>query len=498
MKKMRKLLAVMLTLIMAMAMMVPAMAAGDDEADTNSFTITAPDNGHTYEVYQIFTGDYYEGVLSNIKWGKNGTGTTGEAVSSEIITELTETTGSDTEKLAVIEKYVNLESEEFGTVSNGNPLTVPGGYYLIKDVDESQAGEDDAYTLYIVQVADDVTITPKADVPEFEKKVQDADDTAGTTTEWQDSADHDIGDTINFQLKGTVADNYDAYKVYKFVFHDTESKGLTFQGVTAVKVDGVEIETGYEVVQSPSDKCTFEVVFENLKNIESVHADSVITVEYTSVLNENAVIGSAGNPNTANLEFSNNPNDEQGGETGETPDDTVIVFTYKTVIDKVDGEEKPLAGAEFTLEKFVADEEGADTYDDKKGTWTSVGDAVVTEEGTQFTFSGLDDGAYRLTETKTPDGYNTIDPIIFTVTAEHEVESDDPTLTSLNGNKVSGEITFTPNQGEGSLTATVVNQSGLELPETGGMGTKIFYLAGGILALGAGLLLVTRKRMEMR
>ena len=127
-----------------------------------------------------------------------------------------------------------------------------------------------------------------------------------------------------------------------------------------------------------------------------------------------------------------------------------------------------------------------------------MGDAVVTEEGTQFTFSGLDDGAYRLTETKTPDGYNTIDPIIFTVTAEHEVESDDPTLTSLNGNKVSGEITFTPNQGEGSLTATVVNQSGLELPETGGMGTKIFYLAGGILALGAGLLLVTRKRMEMR
>lgn len=356
MKKMRKLLAVMLTLIMAMAMMVPAMAA-----EETTYTITAPENDHTYEVYQIFTGDYYNGVLSNIKWGQNGTGTTGEAVSSDIITELTGATGSDTEKLAVIEKYVNLEPEEFGTVSNGNPLTVPGGYYLIKDVDGSQAGEDDAYTLYIVQVVNDVTISPKADVPEFEKKVQDADDTAGTTTEWQDSADHDIGDTINFQLSGTVADNYDAYKVYKFVFHDNESAGLIFQKVTAVKVDGVEIETGYEVVQSPSDECTFEVVFENLKNIESVHAGSVITVEYTSKLNENAVIGSAGNPNTANLEFSNNPNDEEGGETGETPDDTVIVFTYKTVIDKKDGEQKPLDGAEFTLEKFVAGE-GSDTY----------------------------------------------------------------------------------------------------------------------------------------
>ena len=173
MKKMRKLLAVMLTLIMAMVMMVPAMAA-----EEKTYTITAPDNGHTYEVYQVFTGDYYNGVLSNIKWGQNGTGTAGEAVSSEIITELTGATGSDTEKLAVIEKYVNLESEEFGTVSNGNPLTVPGGYYLIKDVDGSQAGEDDAYTLYIVQVVNDVTISPKADVPEFEKKVQDADDTA--------------------------------------------------------------------------------------------------------------------------------------------------------------------------------------------------------------------------------------------------------------------------------------------------------------------------------
>lgn len=321
MKHMKKLTAMFLAMIMAVVLAVPAFAAGE------TYTITAPDNGHTYEVYQIFTGDYYEGVLSNIKWGQNGTGTTGEAVSSEIITELTGATGSDTEKLAVIEKYVNLNSDEFGTVYNGNPLTVPGGYYLIKDVDGSQEGEDYAYTLYIVQVVDNVTITPKADVPEFEKKVQDADDTAGTTTGWQDSADHDIGDIINFQLKGTVADNYDAYKVYKFVFHDTESKGLTFQGVTAVKVDGTTTidNSYYQVIQSPGDGCTFHVVFENLKNIDSVHAGSVITVEYTSKLNESAVIGSAGNPNTANLEFSNNPNDEQGGETGETPDDTVGV-----------------------------------------------------------------------------------------------------------------------------------------------------------------------------
>lgn len=491
MKRTKKLLAMFLTLLLTAALAVPAFAA------EGNYTITAPNNTHTYEVYQIFTGDYYNGVLSNIKWGKNGTGTTGEAVSSEIITELTGATGSDTEKLAVIEKYVNLESDEFGTVSNGSTLEVPGGYYLIKDVDGALEGENDAYTLYIVQVVDDVTITPKADVPEFEKKVQDTDDTAGTTTGWQDSADWDIGDKVPFQLKGTVASNYGAYKTYQFIFHDHESNGLAFESSSVkVYVDGTEIHSGFQVVTSGlEDGCTFEIVFENLKTIASVHAGSVITVEYQSALNENAVIGSAGNPNTADLEFSNNPNDEQGGETGTTPDDTVIVFTYKTVIDKVDGQNQPLAGAAFQLEKFVADNEGTENYEGVQGNWESVGTTTADETTTSFTFSGLDDGYYRLTETTTPDGYNTIDPIYFTITAEHDVLSDNPTLTSLNGNATTGEITFTANKGEGSLTAQVVNNSGLELPETGGMGTTLFYILGGVLVVGAGVLLIVRRRM---
>lgn len=486
MKRMKKLAAMMLSLIMALVLAVPAFAA------ETTYTITAPSNDHTYEVYQIFTGDYANGVLSNVKWGKNGTGTEGEAVSADIITELTGTTGSDTEKLEVISKYVNLESTEFGTVKGGSTLDVPGGYYLIKDVDGALEGEEDAYTLYVVEVVGDVTIEPKSDVPESEKKVKDTNDTDGTTTGWQDSADWDIGDKVPFQLKGTVADNYDAYKVYQFIFHDTESDGLTFDSTSVkVYVDGTEITTGFEVVtEDLDDDCTFEVVFENLKDIDSVHADSVITVEYESELNSNAVLGSAGNPNKMHLEFSNNPNDEQGGETGETPDDTVIVFTYKTVINKVDGENKLLTGAEFTLEKKVKDDEAEGGY-----RWETI-TGVKNEEGTNFTFSGLDDGDYRLTETTTPDGYNTIDPIEFTITAEHDILSDNPALTSLNGNATTGEITFTSNTGEGSLTADVVNQSGATLPETGGMGTTLFYVIGGILVVGAGVLLITKKRMS--
>lgn len=500
MKKLKRIFALVLAAAMVLAMNLTAFA------EETTYTITAPNNTHTYEVYQIFTGDYHNGVLSNIKWGQNGTGDEGEAVDSSIIDELKKASGSDTEKLKVIEQYVNLKSNALDTVSNGSMLEVPGGYYLIKDVDNALDGKNDAYTLYIVQVADDVTITPKAKVPEFEKKVQDINDTNDTAVSgdgwherasaWQDSADWDIGDKVPFQLKGTVADNYADYTKYKFIFHDHQSAGLTFDSSSVkVYVDGTEIKRGYNVVTTglEDDGCTFEVVFDDLKGITSVHAGSVITVEYQSELNEKAVIGSAGNPNTADLEFSNNPNDKQGGETGTTPDDTVIVFTYKTVIDKVDGQNQSLAGAAFKLEKKLQD-----------GSWTVVKEYTVDEETglpsapeiTKFEFTGLDDGTYKLTETATPAGYNTIDPIEFSITAEHEIKSDKPTLTSLNGTKVSGEISFTAKKDEGALTANVVNKSGLELPETGGIGTTVFYILGGILVIGASVVLIVRRRMN--
>lgn len=184
---------------------------------------------------------------------------------------------------------------------------------------------------------------------------------------------------------------------------------------------------------------------------------------------------------------------------GETPDDTVIVFTYKTVINKVDEAGDPLDGAAFRLEKFVANEDGSETQDNIRGNWETVEEIAAAENKTSFEFSGLDDGIYRLTETTTPPGYNTMDPIIFEITAEHEVlvlAGDIPELTDLNGNKVSGEITLTPNLKDGSLTSNVVNHQGSTLPETGGMGTTIFYVLGAILVLGAGVLLIARRRTD--
>lgn len=482
MKKMASIaLAMVMVFAMTLTMKVTTFAAGKE------YTITAPKTDHVYEIYQIFTGDVSGTTLSNVKWGANGKGTEGETVDSATLDAIKgiDKDASDQTKLETIKKYADLESTPFNTVTNGASVKVPEGYYLIKDTDNSLAGKDDSYTTYIVKVAGDVDITPKSDKPSSNKKVKDTNDTDGTTTDWQDSADYDIGDKVPFKLTGTVASNYDEYKVYKFTFHDKESEGLTFDKESVkVYVDGKAITSGYTVNTPADDGDTFDVVFSDLKQIDGVKAGSVITVEYESTLNEKAVLGSAGNPNKMHLEYSNNPNDAQGGETGKTPDDTVIVFTYKTVINKVDGAGNALKGAEFTLKKKLAD-----------GSYKDI-EVVTANDGTTFTFTGLDDGEYVLEETKTPEGYNTISPITFKITAEHDIESDDPQLTKLNGDKVSGEITFTSDLKEGSLTSNIVNQKGSELPETGGTGTTAMYLVGGVLVAGAILLLITKRRTD--
>ena len=486
MKHMKKLASFLLALVMVFSLATTAFAA-----DT---TITAPAGStRTYDVYQIFTGDLSGKVLSNVKWGKNGTGTVGEAVPQDTLDALAKVNSlSDTEKLAAISKYVNLNSEKFGTVSDGSPLNAPTGYYLIKD--NGPVGDGEAYSLYVVQIVGPTTISPKVSTVTSEKKVDDKNDSNTTQDEvkWEDSADYDIGDDVPFQLKATIAQDYDNYKVYKLTFHDKESAGLTFKPDTVVvKIDGTTVDSSkYEVVTTGlTDGDTFEVRFADLKST-AAKAGSVITVEYSSTLNDQAVLGSTGNPNTMHVTYSNNPNDEQGGENGKTPDDTVIVFTYKVVANKVtknpayveggsESEYIPLKGAGFTLYKKNA-----------SGKYVAVGSEVKGDEMTTFEWKGLDDGDYKISETTTPAGYNTIADIEFTITAEHDVLSDNPTLTSLSGgNKFTGEVST------GAVSADIENNAGSTLPETGGIGTTIFYVIGSILVLGAVVLLVTKKRM---
>ena len=509
MKHIKKLASLLLALVMALSLAVTAFA---DESTTYSITINNSTAGHTYEAYQIFTGDLATNeagnkVLSNIVWG-SGVSEAGQTALGDAAAKAeTLTTEADAKAFAkAVAPYLTTAAGSANTVTDGKYVIsgLAAGYYLVKDQDGSLTGDNDSYTEYIIRVVGNVTATPKSDVPEVQKKVKDINDSTDTTkTDWQDSADYDIGDSIPFQLKATLADNVSSYTTYKVVFHDTLSKGLTYNNDAKVYIDGTETN-GFTVTADGTT--TLTVSCDDVKALGAGNS-SVITVEYTAKLNENAVLGSAGNPNEAYLEYSNNPNKSEEGnnETGETPKDVVIVFTYKTIINKVDSENNPLTGAAFKLEKLIKGKDGA------ADTWTTVKEFTVDETTTSFTFSGLDDGQYKLTETKTPAGYNTIDPIYFVIEATHDETADAPTLKTLNayltdanGNKQTemkdgesvnidlGTVDLTA----GSITATVVNKSGSELPSTGGIGTTIFYVLGGVLVLAAVVLLVTKKRMS--
>lgn len=492
MKRVKRVLALLAAFALVLAMAVPAWADG-----ANQYTISVPTgSSHAYKIYQIFTGDYSAGKLSNVKWGQNSKNregaSVGNKVSEDVLNQLAAVVNdSDAKKLEVIEKYADLDNKEFATVTHSNSAKVAPGYYLFKDTTATAENE-----VYITEVVGNVLIKAKnSNVPGFEKKLKDTNDTEGTTTDWQDVADHDIGDEIPFKLEGTVPDDYVEYDSYYFAFHDEEEAGLTFNPESVkVYVNNTEIKTGFELKTKTkttiTDDCSFEVVFSNLKDIAAVQAGSTIRVEYTATLNENAVIGDNGNLNKAQLEYSNKPSVTDSR--GKTVWDNVVVFTYQVVVNKYANsvaEDNKLAGAEFTLTKKL---EGGTTKDIA---------VVKSPDGKQFTFKGLDDGVYTLTETVTPEGYNTIDPITFKVSANHAITWDgtgdrNTLLKSLSGNPVTGEITFTSDKGTGALTTNVINKSGTTLPSTGGMGTTVFYVVGGGLMAVAVVLLVTKKRME--
>ena len=490
MKLFKKIASFILAFAMVMAIAMPSVVMA---ADDGSITITGANAGHTFEAYQIFTGKVSGNTLSDIEWGsgvnEDGLKELGSAKENakKLKNEI------DAKDFAYkVAKYLGTPAGE--STPDGKNYKIENlapGYYLVKDTDRT-VPEAETYTKFILKVVGTAEVEVKSEVPTSQKKVKDTNDTTGATTDWQDSADYDIGDQVPFQLTGTVAKDFSDYKgAYKLVFHDKESPGLTFnQGSVEVYVDGTKIETGYTVKTTGlEDGCSFEVVFDDLKNIDLVHNDSVITVEYTSKLNDKAEIGSAGNPNEMRMEFSNNPNVEQNGTTTHTPWDKVIVFTYKTVINKVDPDRNALKGAEFTLEKKVGD---GDHWVEKA--------VVKNDAGTIFTFTGLDDGVYRLTETKTPEGYNTMNPnpLKFTISATHDVTGDNPQLLTLSGIAETGDVTFVHNLVDGSLTTDIVNKSGSELPETGGMGTTVLYAAGTLMILAAAAFLVMKKKADSK
>lgn len=492
MKLFKKFASFVLAFAMVMAIAMPSVVKA---AGNGSITITGAKAGHTFEAYQIFAGDASDKTLSNLKWGSGVTPDGQTALGNAKTKADSLKNDSDAKNFAYeVSKY--LATASASSVADGQDYKINGlapGYYLVKDKDGT-VPQEQAYTKFILEVVGtNVSAAVKSSVPTSEKKVKDTNDTTGETTGWQDSADYDIGDQVPFQLTGNVADDYSQYKgAYQLVFHDTLSNGLTFNE-NSVKVYVNDSDTPvssdqYTIAYPATDNHSFDVTINDVKSLGD-HVTKV-RVEYTATLNENAVIGSVGNPNTMYMEFSNNPNSTTGTDKGQTPEDKVIVFTYKVVINKVDSRRIPLAGAAFKLEKVLSNGEK------KLVKEYTIGEDEDDPEKTRFEFTGLDDGKYILTETVTPEGYNTMDPITFNITASHDTKSDDPKLTDLNGNAVDGEIKFTVNETKGTLTASVVNYMGSELPSTGGMGTTVLYVAGTIMILAAGVFLVMKKKAE--
>lgn len=498
MKLFKKLASFILAFAMVMAIAMPSVVMAADT--TYKLTLQNTVEGHTYEVYQVFSGTLSikdnKKVLSDLKWGSGVKADAyTETAKTKAETLKDETTARAFAKELVDQDKLSTATKTVQSVAGTTEIAgLAAGYYLVKDTDGSLKNKPDSYTAYILQVVGDATTSVKSDVPSSEKKVKDINDSTDTdTTGWQDAADWDIGDEVPFKIEGKLPSNYDKYTKYTLKFHDKEQEGLTFKRDTVkVFIDNTEITEGFRVVEKPEDKDTFDVVFDDLKTT-SAKNNSVIRVEYKSVLNEQANLGKPGNKNTMYMEFSNNPNNEQGGETetGKTPEDTVIVFTYKVSVNKVNENNEKLDGAEFTLEKKV---EG------NPDVWKPITKVAGTAKDV-FEFKGIDDGEYRLTETKAPDNYDKLsDPIYFTVTAGH-VDGADPYLDTFSGNITSGnvgEMAFTANKNTGILSTTIQNKPGSSLPETGGMGTTVLYAAGTLMILAAAAFLVMKKKAESK
>lgn len=299
-----------------------------------------------------------------------------------------------------------------------------------------------------------------------------------STNEFGKAADYNIGDSVPFKLTGTLPTNFDKYEKYEYTFHDEMSEGLTFEKDSLrVTIDGKPVDKSKYILGS--NDSGFKLTFGDLKKIDGVTQNSKIEVEYTAKLNEKAVIGGKGNDNTVYLEYSNNPNKGGDGETGTTPRDKNIVFTYKVLVNKKDEKNQPLQGAEFELYKKTA------TGEEKIARFTI--DKIMDRNKSTFTFKGLDAGKYILKESKTPKGYNTIKPVEFEITAKIEGNQGDPKLNDLKANVTTnlGSLNFTPSIQDGSVSTDVVNKKGFTLPETGGMGRTLIYAMGGIFVVAA-------------
>lgn len=366
------------------------------------------------------------------------------------------------------------------------------GYYVVAVPGATLANASGQYATLVSVHSTSVTAEIKGNLPTVDKKVQ----VNGTG---KDATDAKIGDTLTFTLTSTIPD-MSAYSTYTFNFKDTLSKGLTFGQVTSVKVEGANspltVNTDYTVTTpTASNNNTLTVAMKDFKTKQQVNAGKKITVTYTATLNKDAVVGGAGNVNSATIQYSNNPSTNG---TGESEPSKVRVFTYGFTVDKYTGKNYDdtatrLAGAEFTLAhkggtaiSFVKVADSATqnaVYRVAKADEAGATTTITTPANGKVEFRGLENGEYTLTETEAPAGYNKLASAIGVKVDGRNDGTDNTDAT----------VTITYNNDNGSVygehasngVIPVRNKSGVTLPGTGGMGTIAFTVIGVlVIALG--------------
>ena len=495
MKHMRKVFALALTLIMALALTVPAFAAPTEDG---KITIENATVDQTYTIYRIFDlqsfdGDGHYAYTVNSAWADfiNQSTIKGKYVNIDINNGVTWVTGADAQAFAKLAlEYANATATKIDSVDSKTAdatsvvfENLPLGYYLI----DSSLG-----ALCTLNTTDKViTVKDKNSKPTLAKAVQE-----DSNDQWGTTATADMGQSVNFKLTVGVGSEVvtglgtgiDA----DYVITDTLPAGMTYNDDIAITdwTKDADYTANYE-----NDVLTITLKAEKLATLAQA---STFDITYSATLDTDAVVGGDGNKNEATLSYN--------GYTTTKVEATVYTYSFDLV--KTDSANEVLNGAEFKLygskvenNKYVIDESKEITValDSTLNAYRIVTTNATVISAGNVKVTGLDAGTYFLKETKAPEGYNPvaapIEVVITDANLTATVAKAGDVKTPADVENGAEEVLYTANTWvNGGIQ--VINLTGAELPSTGGIGTTIFYMVGAILMAGAAILLITKKKMS--